>query len=281
MSQTQQRRQGTEEIRDGLNSGEIKSLLLFGVDPLRDFPDTERWKARPRRRRPPRRLLDLRERDDRDGRRRLPARDPRRERRHRHPSRRPPAAGPSLGRPPRRHPPELGRPRRAVAGPRPRHRRRLPAHGLRRPRRSGPLLRRASTDAEIGGRGIRWQDRPVGRGRSRQRARRTAIGTAGHSARAAQAARTTARCSRSRVRRASGPAPSLLGTYRDLWAGPITELNPPLRFLAPQQRVEMSVADAERLGLKAGDEVRVAQNGNSVDGRGRRQGTGRRGHRAS
>ena len=56
----------------------------------------------------------------------------------------------------------------------------------------------------------------------------------------------------------------LLGTYRDLWTGPITELNPPLRFLAPQQRVEMSVADAERLGLKAGDEVSVAQNGNSI-----------------
>jgi anaerobic selenocysteine-containing dehydrogenase len=55
-----------------------------------------------------------------------------------------------------------------------------------------------------------------------------------------------------------------LGTYRDLWVGTITELNPPLRFLAPQQRVEMSVADAERLGLKRGDEVKVAQNGNSV-----------------
>ena len=58
----------------------------------------------------------------------------------------------------------------------------------------------------------------------------------------------------------SGP-PLVLGTYRDLWAGPITELNPPLRFLAPQQRVELSPADAERLGLKAGEEVRVAQNG--------------------
>ena len=56
----------------------------------------------------------------------------------------------------------------------------------------------------------------------------------------------------------------VLGTYRDLWAGPITELNPPLRFLAPQQRVELSIADAERLGLKIGDEVRVGQNGASV-----------------
>ena len=58
-----------------------------------------------------------------------------------------------------------------------------------------------------------------------------------------------------------------LGTYRDLWAGPITELNPPLRFLAPQQRVELSVPDADRLGLKSGDEVKVAQNGTSIRAR--------------
>ncbi len=52
-------------------------------------------------------------------------------------------------------------------------------------------------------------------------------------------------------------APSLLlGTYRDLWAGPITELNPPLKFLAPQQRLEISLADAEGLGLASGDMVR-------------------------
>ncbi len=34
----------TEEIRAALESGELKTLLLFGVDPLRDFPDTEAWK---------------------------------------------------------------------------------------------------------------------------------------------------------------------------------------------------------------------------------------------
>ncbi|HUC08512.1 MAG TPA: molybdopterin dinucleotide binding domain-containing protein, partial [Solirubrobacterales bacterium] len=53
-------------------------------------------------------------------------------------------------------------------------------------------------------------------------------------------------------------------TYRDLWAGPITELNPPLRFLAPQQQVALSLADADRLNLRAGDEVTVSQNGTSV-----------------
>jgi len=61
--------------------------------------------------------------------------------------------------------------------------------------------------------------------------------------------------------------PFQLGTYRDLWAGPITELNPALRFLAPQQRVEISVADAERLGVKTGDKATVAQNGTSLQAR--------------
>ena len=35
----------TEEIRAALESGELKSLILFGVDPLRDFPDTAAWEA--------------------------------------------------------------------------------------------------------------------------------------------------------------------------------------------------------------------------------------------
>jgi predicted molibdopterin-dependent oxidoreductase YjgC len=65
----------------------------------------------------------------------------------------------------------------------------------------------------------------------------------------------------------TGSSKLMLGTYRDLWAGPITELNPPLRFLAPEQRLEISPADAERMSLKSGDEVRVSQNGASVQAR--------------
>ncbi|HET7485446.1 MAG TPA: NADH-quinone oxidoreductase subunit NuoG, partial [Solirubrobacterales bacterium] len=34
----------TEEIRVALESGELKTILLFGVDPLRDFPDTQAWR---------------------------------------------------------------------------------------------------------------------------------------------------------------------------------------------------------------------------------------------
>ncbi|HEX5374528.1 MAG TPA: molybdopterin dinucleotide binding domain-containing protein, partial [Solirubrobacterales bacterium] len=63
------------------------------------------------------------------------------------------------------------------------------------------------------------------------------------------------------------PGALALATYRDLWAGPITELNPPLRFLQPQQRVELSVSDAEKLGLSAGEEVLVSQNGTSLRAR--------------
>ena len=67
------------------------------------------------------------------------------------------------------------------------------------------------------------------------------------------------------ARSASSSATSLtLGTYRDLWAGPITELNPPLKFLAPQQKLEISLRDAERLGLDNGDPVKVAQNDSSI-----------------
>jgi anaerobic selenocysteine-containing dehydrogenase len=49
-----------------------------------------------------------------------------------------------------------------------------------------------------------------------------------------------------------------------LWTGPITELNPPLKFLTPQQQVALSVVDADRLGLKTNDEVSISQNGTSV-----------------
>ena len=56
-----------------------------------------------------------------------------------------------------------------------------------------------------------------------------------------------------------------LGTYRDLWAGPITELNPPLKFLKPTQRLELSPEDAARLSLAIGDSVRVTQGEKSIE----------------
>ena len=57
---------------------------------------------------------------------------------------------------------------------------------------------------------------------------------------------------------ASAPTDGLtLGTYRDLWANSTTDLSPALSYLIPAQRLEVSVADAERLGLSKGDEVAV------------------------
>jgi len=106
------------------------------------------------------------------------------------------------------------------------------------------------TDAEIGGRGVRWQDREA--------ASSLPVPPANEAPVAAE------------LLTESGELPEgpfQLGTYRDLWAGPVTELNPALKFLAPQQRVELSVADAERLGVKTGDRATVSQNGTSVQAR--------------
>jgi NADH-quinone oxidoreductase subunit G len=96
------------------------------------------------------------------------------------------------------------------------------------------------TAEEIGGRGVRWQER-------------------GAAANLPTVKREVA------PEEPAAPANGLLlGTYRDLWAGPVTELNPALRFLAPSQRVELSTADAERLGLGEGDGVTVSANGTGV-----------------
>ncbi|HXV53638.1 MAG TPA: NADH-quinone oxidoreductase subunit NuoG [Solirubrobacterales bacterium] len=105
------------------------------------------------------------------------------------------------------------------------------------------------TPEEIGGTGVRWQDRPEA----------SAWATPDHgSPEAATAASDPG----------TEPAEGLrLGTYRDLWAGEVTDRNVALRFLAPEQRVELAPADAERLGLGDGDEVEVRSNGTGVRAR--------------
>jgi anaerobic selenocysteine-containing dehydrogenase len=108
------------------------------------------------------------------------------------------------------------------------------------------------SDSDIAGRGIRWQDTPA-RASVPEPTAAPEAGSPKHSSEAP-------------AERFGDPAPGALSlsTYRDLWTGPITELNPPLRFLAPQQRVELSIPDAERLGLGAGDDVSVSQSGTSI-----------------
>jgi NADH-quinone oxidoreductase subunit G len=55
-----------------------------------------------------------------------------------------------------------------------------------------------------------------------------------------------------------------LGTVPSLWSGREGEHAPVLRFLAPRQRAELSPEDAGRLGIRPGDEVEVSVNGTSV-----------------
>jgi NADH-quinone oxidoreductase subunit G len=101
---------------------------------------------------------------------------------------------------------------------------------------------RGLTYEEIGGRGVRWQEREQAANLPASPLPPTELETPPEL-----------------------PTEGLrLGTAPSLWAGRETEHAPVLRFLAPFQRAEMSAADANRLGVKPGDEVEVAVNGTSV-----------------
>jgi len=234
----------TEEIRSALISGELTGLILFGADPLRDFPDTPAWEEAltaadfvvtfsMHENAPTAKsdvVLPLETHAEKDG-------------TITHPDGRLQRVRPSAGRP------ENVLPNIIVLSE-------LAANlDLDTGIASQPTAFKALTeavpfyngieDSDIGGRGIRWQDTPAA-------ANLPEPGSASAE-------------SPSTAPNAPDDASLTLGTYRDLWAGPITELNPPLKFLAPQQRVEISLTDAERLNLNTGDPVRVSQNGSSID----------------
>jgi NADH-quinone oxidoreductase subunit G len=249
-----------ERIRDGLESGELKAVMLVGVDPRRDLPDPEGW----------RRALGsadhvvafslletestgqadvvfpLESHAEKDG-------------TVTHPDGRLQRVRPSARRPGEIRPgwqvlSELA----AVLG----HETGIDSapDALAAIAEAVPFYG-GLTDAEIGGRGIRWQERE-------------AAGCLPLAAPPREGAQVdsgrSARSVATRSEEAAG-APTkgrlLLGTYRDLWAGPVTEHSPALRFLAPEQRVEVSPIDAERLGLEQGDEVTVGSNGTSLHAR--------------
>jgi NADH-quinone oxidoreductase subunit G len=261
----------TEEIRAALESGELRTLLLFGVDPLRDFPDTAAWQRALAAvdqivvfstfENATTKLADvvfpLETHAEKDG-------------TVTHPDGRLQRVRPSAGRPGNIRPnwgvlAELSL-----------------ALGHDTGIDSQPTAFAALTqavpfyegidDSEIAGRGIRWQERPAASNLSRATGDDSpgspSRGVPGESSPASrQSSRGTSdpgSIGTPREGEPSDPGSLVLGTYRDLWAGPITELNPPLRFLRPQQQVELSLADAERLELESGDEVDVSQNGTSV-----------------
>jgi NADH-quinone oxidoreductase subunit G len=255
----------TEEIRSALESGELSGLILFGVDPIRDFPDTPAWEAaltaadfvvsfamhENATSAKADVVLPLETHAEKDG-------------TVTHPDGRLQRVRPSASRP------EAVRPNWSVLSEL------AAALGHETGIDSQPTAFAALTeavpfyagitDAAIGGRGLRWQDH----------AEAAAVPGADVGAPSERFAheenRPAGDSSPAPLRRGASEegvpaaAPSLaLGTYRDLWAGPITELNPPLKFLAPQQRLEISLADADRLGLDSGDTVRVSQNGSSLE----------------
>jgi NADH-quinone oxidoreductase subunit G len=55
-----------------------------------------------------------------------------------------------------------------------------------------------------------------------------------------------------------------LGRYRPIWAAPEVEVSPALHFLIPEQQLELSAADAERLQIVSGEVVAVASNGSRI-----------------
>jgi NADH-quinone oxidoreductase subunit G len=94
---------------------------------------------------------------------------------------------------------------------------------------------------ELGGRGVRWQERK------------------------AASALPDAALPERPPETPPEPAEGLrLGTVRSLWTGREARHAEVLRFLEPHQRAELSVADARRLGIGSGDEVEVAADGRRV-----------------
>ena len=262
----------TEKIRAALESGELKTLLLFGADPLRDFPDSPAWA----------RALaaadhvivfstfenlttaaadvvfPLETHAEKDG---TVTHPDGRLQRVRSSATRPGDIRPNWG--------VLAELSLALGHD----------TGVSSQPTAFAALTEAVpfyagiTDADIGGRGVRWQDVATAASYPEagelsdlsDRGKESAPGSPdtqrdapGDSTETSAAARGVA---------SADPVALSLSTYRDLWAGPITELNPPLKFLQPRQRVDLSVADAERLGLRSGDEVSVSQNGTSVQAR--------------
>ncbi len=259
----------TEEIRSALISGELTGLILFGADPLRDFPDTPAWEEaltaanfvvsfsmheNPTTAKADV-VLPLETHAEKDG-------------TVTHPDGRLQRVRPSAGRPGDIRPNVLVLSQLAEN------------LGLVTGIDSQPTAFAALTkavsfyagieDSDVGGRGIRWQDTPAAKN-APEPGRDPAPGSPDTEPEAqpptsdGQADPRRAASADPGAGSPHGPDALALGTYRDLWAGPITELNPPLKFLTPQQRVEVSAADAERLGLKTGEQVRVSQNGSAVE----------------
>lgn len=244
------------EIRDALEAGELDALVLWDVDPLRDLPDPERWKTA---------LgaadfvLEVGMFGNASGAHAdvyLPSEShAEKEGTVTHPDGRVQRLRPSVPHPgDTRH----GWQWLAELSSRLGHETGIDssAEALEALAQDVPFYA-ALTHEEIGGAGVRWQDREQSSAfpsapsveKRDTLGRETTLGEEGESEDTGSA----------------GSNGSLrLGTYRDLWAHEVTERSPALRFLMPGQTLELSPADAERYDVSQGDQVDVRSNGHSL-----------------
>jgi NADH-quinone oxidoreductase subunit G len=103
---------------------------------------------------------------------------------------------------------------------------------------------------EIGGRGVRWQEREAA-------SRFPAVDGVG-----AGPIPPAPPAPGSAV--STGNGTLRLGTYRPIWAAPEVEISPALKFTVARQQVELAPEDAQRLGIANGEAVEVSQNGTAL-----------------
>jgi NADH-quinone oxidoreductase subunit G len=109
---------------------------------------------------------------------------------------------------------------------------------------------------EIGGRGVRWQEReaasafPVS-------GEIPAVSASSPGGLAAEPGSDGGALTRNGALR--------LGTYRPIWAAPEVEVSPALKFAVARQQVELAPEDAQRLGIANGEAVEVSQNGTALE----------------
>jgi NADH-quinone oxidoreductase subunit G len=98
---------------------------------------------------------------------------------------------------------------------------------------------------EIGGRGVRWQERDV------------PFDVPAWEPAPLESPPTPAQLEEGVLR---------LAPYRSLWAVKEVDVSPALQFLRPPQVVELSPADAERLGIGEGDRVELSADDTAIEG---------------
>jgi NADH-quinone oxidoreductase subunit G len=111
-----------------------------------------------------------------------------------------------------------------------------------------PIYRGITLD-EIGGRGVRWQEREESRAASAELFGPVAFSDPEEPSTAPR----------------PGDGELRLATRRDIWASWETDRSPSLRFLRPSQELVLNPLDAEHLGIARGDRVVVSTNGSALE----------------